>query len=248
MLFDTHAHLAAGTDSLNRLLSTMNSLEIKKCIVVGGGLVPARRIHESADPTEAMKITFDHLGMLGQCAESQGRLLPFYFANPWIAPEEYLRLGESFYGLKLGPAVHGVPLSSPRTMVWVEAARALRHIVYLHCLDRDGFRVSELCTLALRFPSISFILGHGGIGHLDYSAVDLIAPHSNISFETSGAFKAVVQYACSTLGAQRVLFGSEYPLQSAACEIAKIRDLALNRADLEAVAGRNIEELIGRAR
>jgi predicted TIM-barrel fold metal-dependent hydrolase len=250
MLIDAHAHLHAGPESLARLLASMDALSIDRTVVVLGGVVPPQRLTEvSGDARErGLSLPCDNRRILEQCRHAQGRLLPFYFANPWVDPEEYRRIGASFYGLKLGPAVHGAPLLGPETRAYVELAATFDHPVYLHCLDRDGFRVSDLVRLALDFPKVRFILGHGGVGQLDFDCVDQIAPLANIAYETSGAFSAPVKHACARLGTDRVIFGSEYPLQSARAEVAKLHDLDLDRRALRAVGGQNILRLLGKAR
>jgi len=49
------------------------------------------------------------------------------------------------------------------------------------------------------------------------------------------------------LGASRILYGSEYPLQSAAAELRKVRELTLSDAEMEAITGGNIRRLLARA-
>jgi predicted TIM-barrel fold metal-dependent hydrolase len=252
MLFDGHAHLLPTDEARERLLASMDSLQIERAVVVGAGILSpqrlARQIRAPFDFGHTRDLHCDNRGVLAQCRKSGGRLQPFYFANPWEPTDDYCRSGTQFVGLKLAPAVHGLPLEAPGNLAYVRAAVELGHPVYLHCLDHDGFRVSDLASLAARMPENTFILGHGGIGELDYDGVDLIAPFPNVHFETSGTFKAVVQYALKVLGARRVLFGSEYPLQSAAAELAKMRDLGVPEYVLRKVLGGNTQRLLGEGR
>lgn len=250
MLIDSHAHLRPTREALADLLRSMDRLKIDQTVVVGGGLLPPSQI--GANISEARgaqsdlnsKITFNNAELLNISRLAEGRILPFYFANPWIAPDEYREIGASFFGLKLGPVIHGCPLEAEEIKTYLHVACMHHHPVYLHCLGRDGFRVKNLIALAEIFPRLTFILGHGGIGNLDFSAIDEIEPHRNILYETSGAFKAVVKAACTKLGMRRVLFGSEYPLQSSIAELAKINDLDLSDENLRAVLGGNISRVL----
>jgi predicted TIM-barrel fold metal-dependent hydrolase len=248
MLFDSHAHLAPGPESLNTLLATMQRLEIEGAVVVpGAGLPPAQLARQIAAPPPldvARAIRYNNAGLWAQCEQSGGRLFPFYFANPHDPTDEYRAIGAGFSGLKFGPGVHGVPFRSSKMNAYVKVAVEFGHPVYAHCLDRDGFRVSDFVKLANRFPGTTFILGHGGVGLIDLPAVDLIAPNPRILFEISGTFVAVVQYAVERLGAKRVLFGTEYPLQSPRAEIAKLLDLKISSEDLREVSGGNIRRLL----
>jgi predicted TIM-barrel fold metal-dependent hydrolase len=252
MLCDSHAHLLPTPEARERMLASMDRLGIARTVVVGGGLIQprvlARQILRGVDPRTAPTFRCDNLSVLAQCELAGGRLLPFYFANPHESPAEYREIGARFRGLKLGPAVHGIPLTAIENLSYLDAAEELGHPVYLHCLDREGFRVRDLVQVAVRFPALTFILGHGGVGELDYDGVDEIAPFANILFETSTTFRAVVLYAVEILGASRVLFGTEYPLQSARAELAKIDDLPLEPSALAQLKGGNILRVLeGRA-
>lgn len=245
MFIDSHAHLSLRPTALTSLLDSMNRFEIDQTVVVGGGLVDPTKLQR---PGSGRDVLFDNLALLEICQTAPGRLLPFYFANPWVRPDEYAEVGSRFHGLKFGPIVHACPLTSPEMRAYLDVAARLKHPVYSHCLEQDGFRVSGLRRLAETYPDLNFILGHGGVGHLDYAAIEEIAPVANIFYETSGPFKAVVAKAVETLGARRVLFGSEHPLQGAAAELAKINDIGLGRDDFAAITGGNIARLLGQSR
>jgi predicted TIM-barrel fold metal-dependent hydrolase len=167
---------------------------------------------------------------------SQGSLLPFYFANPFNSTEEYKRIGNQFYGLKLAPAVHGVKLADTKNINYIEEATSFHHPVYLHCLNQDGFRVEDLKALSSSYPNTRFVLGHAGIGQCDFSAVDTIVDNKNIYFETSG-----IEYAVKKLGQERIIFGSEYPLQNPKIEILKIKLLNISLEKLN----QNAKNLLG---
>lgn len=249
-LIDAHAHVRLADGEVTRLLARMDELGIGRTVVVGGGLLSpheiARRMIVPPTESEAEGVDFDNAALLQACAEAGGRLLPFFFANTWRGVTGYRAAGASFAGLKLGPVIHGMSFSDERLRAFVAVAGELKHPVYLHCLARPGVDIADLCALAAHFPEVSFIMGHGGIGHMDLLAIDQIAPHANISFETSGSFSMAVKAALKTLGAGRVLFGSEYPLQDPQVELVKIRCLDLNEADFAAVTGGNIARLVGR--
>ena len=247
MLIDAHAHLKPTAQALDALLASMQRLDINQSIVVGGGLATPAELSlniGSAKIATQKAIRFDHVEFLWLCYLSEGRLVPFYFANPWIEPTEYINIGQRFRGLKIGPAVHGCALNSKETQEYIDVAAVHRHPIYLHCLAQDGFRVADLVELARKNSKQIFMLGHGGIGNLDFLAVDEIVDQENIYFETSGTFKAVVLHALATLGVERVLFGSEYPLQSASAELAKMRDLGLSETDFEKVVAENIARIL----
>ncbi|MEK7321612.1 MAG: amidohydrolase family protein [Pseudomonadota bacterium] len=246
-VFDFHARLVPDTTSLERLLLMMDEVGIERAAVAAGGTIPLERLSRQIVEGGCADIDADNDFVLDACARAAGRLVPFFFANPHRNADHYRQRVSEFSGLELAPAVHGVALSDGRTAALVEVAVTAGHPVYLHCLARAGFCVADLVTLAQRFPSAAFVLGHGGIGHIDLYGIELIAPAPNISLETSGGYTRVVQHALARLGTDRVLFGSEYPIQHPAVELAKYRALDIEPATWERVAWRNACRLLGAA-
>lgn len=242
--FDGHAHLQPNPESKARLLAAMDAHDIHRAAVVAGGVVSPYQLARNMMSGDGCDIDVKNEELRELCSSSAGRLLPFFFANPHRGDAPYLAAGKDFCGLKLGPAVHGVALTDPRTFSLIEVAASFQHPVYLHCLARPGFDVAALVSLAASFPKVSFILGHAGIGNCDFHAIGLIEPHRNTFFETSGGFGAVIEEACRRLGCRRVIFGTEYPLQFPSVELEKIRCLTLSREERFAVLGGNIEKLL----
>jgi uncharacterized protein len=222
-LFDFHARLAPVPGAVEKLLAVLDASGIERAALCAGGTIDLLRLsrqlieggHVTTDP--------DNDAVLAACRGSGGRLVPFYFANPHRPPREYEKRAADFRGLEVSPAVHGVPLADPRTHDLVEVAAAAGHPVYAVCLIREGSGVRDLAALAARFPAATFVLGHSGTGNIDFDAVDVIAPVPNVLFETSGGYSSVLAEALRRLGAGRLLFGSEFPLQHPEVELAKFR-------------------------
>lgn len=231
-LIDFHSHLHPSLQARANLLEKMDQLGISKtCVIPGTEIAPIILSKQMHNP-QPMNIDASNEEVRLLCAEKNGRLLPFYFANPLGTTEEYLREGRKYHGLKIGPVVHGVPLVDPKYIPFLEGARKFNHSVYLHCLAKNGFLVDSLLEIARDYSDLHFVLGHAGIGNCDFSAVAKIKDMPNIYFETSGGFSSVIEFAVKELGIDRILFGSEYPLQAPELEIAKIELLKLDTAKL----------------
>jgi len=240
-LIDFHAHLAPNQEALDVLLASMDANEITQAVIVAGGVLPPSQLSLHLAKGGGKNVTVDNHEIQSLCRSTNGRLLPFYFANPYDSVDEYRSIGTDFYGLKLAAIVHGVPLDDEHNQKFLEVARGFGHPVYLHCLPRDGFDIEAFRRLAQAFPDVSVVLGHGGVNTCDFYAVDMIADLPNVYFETSGPFLSVVKYAAKTLGSHRILFGSEHPLQSARVEIEKMRASGLSFETLNANARRIVK-------
>jgi predicted TIM-barrel fold metal-dependent hydrolase len=244
-IFDAHAHLLPGPGRVAQLLESMHTHGIGRTVVVAGAVPKGEDVSRLAIEGGGVGADPYNDVVLDACEESDGRLIPFFFGNPHREAKTYQEAAHRVRGLKLGPAVHGVALDDPRHVPFIQVARDFGHPVYLHCLERPGFRVLELIDLAERFPDVTFILGHGGVGDMDLYGVSLIRPYANISFETSGGYLCVLRAALAQLGPERVIFGSEYPFQHPHLELEKYRLLNLPRAVWEDVSWNNISRLIG---
>jgi len=250
-IFDGHSRLRPDAEAPHRLLAEMDALGVTRALVAGGGYVTPDQLSRHIAEGGGMDVTVDHDQLLRQCEVDAARLLPAYIPNPYRAAEAY-RLyreeGRLFRVLKIVSVLHGIELQDPRNIGLIEVAEELGHPVSLHCLHRRGFDVPELVALALRFPRVSFILEHSGVGNCDLHGLSLIREHHNIAFETSGGFSLVIKEACKRLGPQRVIFGSEYPIQNIRVELVKMEGLDLSPVDRTLVMGGNLAKLMAGAR
>jgi predicted TIM-barrel fold metal-dependent hydrolase len=245
MIFDVHARLSPRPGAVADLLSTMDSAGIGRAAVAAGGVVDLDRLSAQITGGGGVRTDADNGTIRRACAESGGRLLPFYFGNPHRGPGAYRRDAHLFRGLELSPAVHGVGLDDRRTAAYVAVAADAGHPVYVVCLGRPGARADDLVNLARRFPSTTFLFGHCGHIGIDAHGLNQITPQPNIVAEASGCLTVTARLAVQRLGPARVLFGSEYPLQHPSVELAKFAALGLALDDWRQIAWTNAHRIFG---
>ncbi|MFE4534697.1 amidohydrolase family protein [Streptomyces scopuliridis] len=244
-MFDFHVRLAPAPAASDRLLELLDACGIDRAVACAGGTMPPAQLSRFLVEGGHIETDADNDAVLKACSESGGRLVPFFFANPRRSADVYRERAAEFRGVEISPAVHGVPLDDPRTARLAEVARDAGHSVYTVCLDRPGSRVADLVALASAHPEVTFVLGHAGIGSLDLYAVELIGRQENVLLETSGGYTCVTRAAVERLGADRVLFGSEAPLQHPEVELAKLRYAGIGDDDRQRIAWRNACRLLG---
>ena len=104
---------------------------------------------------------------------------------------------------------------------------------------------SDLVDLARRFPSAKIVLAHlGGIrqrGILDIKA------YPNMWVDTSGSQPedGLVEYAVRKLGAERILYGSDWPIRDFGVQAGRILGAAISERDRELILGGNARRLLG---
>jgi predicted TIM-barrel fold metal-dependent hydrolase len=242
---DFHVRLVPRPGARDRLLSTLDECGLERAVVCAGGTIDLDQLSRQLILGGHVETDADNDAVLSACNGTDGRLVPFFFANPHREPARYRERAAEFRGLEISPAVHGVGLADPRAAALVEIAAAVGHPVYTVCLDRPGAGVGDLAALARRFPEADFVLGHSGIGNIDFYALALIEGEANIALETSGGYTSVAEAALRRLGADRVVFGSEYPLQHPAVELAKFQALRIPPEQWRRVAWDNAHRLLG---
>jgi uncharacterized protein len=244
MIIDFHARLSPGPGEPSALLAAMDRAGITAAAVSAGGVLGIDRLARQLSVGGRSAARPDNEGVRRACARSGGRLVPFYFADPRRGPEEYRRAAADFRGLEISPAVHGFTLGEPGVAALARIAADVGHPVYVVCLGRPGARAEDLAALAASRPATTFVFGHCGGNGLDTDGLHRLAPLPNVLAETSGAYTLAARLAVRRLGAARVLFGTEYPLQDPRVEVAKLGALGLTVAERRAVACENACRLL----
>jgi predicted TIM-barrel fold metal-dependent hydrolase len=246
-VFDFHTRLVPRPGALDRLLAVLDGCRIDRAAVSAGGTIDLLRLSRQLVEGGYVDTDADNDAVLQAAGAADGRLVPVFFANPRRGPERYYERAGEFSGLEISPAVHGVELGDRRTAELVSVAADFDHSVYVVCLDRPGSGVADLAALADRFPDVTFVLGHSGIGNIDFYGIELVAPRPNIVVETSGGYTSVLRAALDRLSPSRVLFGSEFPLQHPSVELAKYAALDLPADHWHQVAWDNAIRLLERS-
>lgn len=244
-IFDFHVRLAPRPDAVDRLLTSMDEHEVERAGVSAGGVIELDRLAYQLHHGGHVENDADNDAVLDAAERTGGRLVPFYFGNPHTGPADYRERAADFDGLEISPAVHGGRLDDERVTPFIEVAAEYRHPVYIVCLGRPGARADDLVALAQRFPSVSFVLGHCGFVVVDFYSVNRVAATPNILAETSASYTALAKTAVERLGPDRLLFGTEYPLQHPTVELAKVRALGLDDDAERRVMWENASRLVG---
>ena len=226
-IFDGHVRLAPVPGARDKVLAAMDDCGIDRAFVAAGGTIDLRRLSRQLVKGGHVENDADNDAVLEACEKSADRLVPVYFANPHRSARRYRERAAEFAGLEISPAVHGVRLDAPVVGDLVATAGEFGHSVYVVCISHPGTEVADLVALAGRFPHVTFVLGHSGVGNIDFYGIDLVAGAPNVVVETSGGYTSVLKAAIEAMGPSRVLFGSEFPLQHPSVELAKYAALDL---------------------
>lgn len=224
MIIDSHLHLGSCSvfglntteDELMRALD-VNNLDAA-IIQPYPGAPDCRQVH-------------DRIADL--CQANPGRVFGLMSMNPHCPENEFKAEASrcirelGFKGIKLHTFGHAVsPLSSAADMVF-RTAQELGVPVNVHTGTGVPFALPSLCLpIAKRYPDVPAVLAHAG--YAVYTAEALIAAQyaDNVFLETSWCQIQNIAGFINSLGASRVLFGSDLtvniPVEKAKYESLKI--------------------------
>lgn len=138
----------------------------------------------------------------------------------------------------------------PRVLPIVHACAERRALVLVHAWDKATGQLPHESTahhvarLAASCPDARLVMAHLG-GFLP-GAIEAVRGHPNVHVDTSGTVTASgqVAHAVATLGAERVLFGSDATMACLATNVGKVLDAGLDEEAARLVMGGNAERLL----
>jgi predicted TIM-barrel fold metal-dependent hydrolase len=150
-------------------------------------------------------------------------------------------------GIKLWIAVHAT--DSRLDPLMQRAAELEIPVLYHAWYKADGqtgneSTAAEIADLARRHPKVAIIMAH--LGGVRWRGVLDIKPYSNVLVDTSGSqpVAGLVEYAVAQLGAERVVFGSDWPLRNYAVQKARVSGAHISKRDKACILGENAARLL----
>lgn len=168
--------------------------------------------------------------------------------NPAAVADEILALG--LRGLKLHPDIQGVALDDPRCMRIFEVCEG-RLPVLLHTGD-SRYRYSnpeELIPVLKAFPRLTVIGAHFGGYSVWQDAAEKLAPSPGLYVDCSSSLFSMTPEEGRRLvrlwGAERVLFGTDYPMWDPTEELARFDAMGLSDRESALILHENAERIFG---
>lgn len=141
----------------------------------------------------------------------------------------------------------------------LKVCRAFRVPVMIHTNEPVGHpypgktanTLAQIQALLQRFPQNTFILAHWGAGLFFYSLMKKGVREvlQNVYFDTAASpylyDPDVFPLAVRLVGAEKILFGSDYPLLAPGRYFAEMNSSGLNREAIAAICGLNAARLFG---
>ena len=243
---------AAPMATAEELVTAMDAAGIDRAVVLGMGWT---------DRTLAWEVN-DYL--LEAASRYPDRLIPFCSVNPaWgdeaiREAERCAHLGARGIG-ELHPDTQGFDLTSPEVMGPImETVRRQGMLLLTHSSEPVGHRYpgkgattpEVLLGLIQRYPDTPIVCAHWGGGLPFYNLMPEIRGTLQNSYFDSAASSRLYQsevfsIATGLVGAEHILFGSDFPLLSPQRAMRQVTVQTLTEAEKRAILGDNARRLLG---
>jgi predicted TIM-barrel fold metal-dependent hydrolase len=131
-----------------------------------------------------------------------------------------------------------------------EFERLVAQVVKMNMVLDVHTELEEMEFIIEKFPQATIVFPHFGDGHEYehiFKRIDLVAKHSNTYLDTSGYGHdrvGMLEYAVKTIGAERVLFGSDFSINCPATVIARVQNAFLSDEQKRKILSENLQALL----
>lgn len=239
-IIDSHCHLDIGIRkqvTAEQLLRQMDANSVARAVICTVDQFVAVRNREGNDK------------IISAVKQWPDRFWGLAAVNPWFGDEavqELTRcLDAGLVGLKLNSHLQGFVLSDPLVHPLIDICQQHNGIVYAHTGTPITAEPFQLAELARTFADTPMIMGHMGFTDYWYDAVPAAMQADNIYLETSLIDIDNIANAIQKLGADRIIFGSDYPESDLSLEIEKMSLVDMNDRQRQQIMHDNALKLVG---
>jgi len=244
-VIDAHCHL--GTSLVSRVeISEEQLLRTMAEHGIGAALVMPQ-------PHQGMEVAPIHDRIARFAEGNPGVIYGMANLSPRVAEAEYRAeverciRGHGFRALKLDPSVAALPINHARCEIVFATAREFGVPVIIHTGMGVPHALPSLAIPpALRYPDVTVVLAHAGFAIFAAEAIVAAQVCPNIVLEPSWCASYQVAEMVRTIGAERVMYGSDHP-SNVASELAKLRSIGLTAAQRDRVLGGTARRVFGLA-
>ena len=131
-----------------------------------------------------------------------------------------------------------------------EWAQVMKLAARLNMVIQIHTNTKEMEYLADNFPENTIVFPHFGSNKDDiFARIAIVAKHPNAHIDVSGSGierVGILERAVKEIGADRVLYGSDFTINEPSAVIARVKNAFLTPGDREKILFRNVERLLNR--
>ncbi|MFA6715709.1 MAG: amidohydrolase family protein [Victivallales bacterium] len=244
MIIDSHLHLkgdketAVSFDNINEMIDDQQSAGVdKSCLMHGRSTLPCFYFDE-----QAQQETAENLRTIVNAYP--GRFYALLYLNPLLPTEFLAKVLQEYIvdgpltGVKLTCQMNARDrrLDEICSFIEVNDIPVLWHSWY-KTVCRYPFESdpSDIAYFAGKFPGIRILMAH--LTAARARGIQDIKNFPNVSIDSSGSQPedGYMEYALKHIGADRILFGSDYPCRDISTQMGRVESVGLTKAEKEKI-------------
>ena len=185
-----------------------------------------------------------------------GRFIPFFSVNPRYEEQAITEIEKyagnlGWRGLKLHPQFQTYQANCIEVKRLIEQAAKYNCVVLYHSGDNYVGSYSPpslIADVAKDFPDTPIVMGHMGVSDWP-EAIEVARLYDNVILDTTSCTinYGILEYSVKQVGAERLIWGSDFPFYPFQLGISKIIDSELDEDSKEFILGRNIKRIMDNA-
>jgi len=260
-IYDSHVHIypdkiaVKATENINGFYGlslkafdgTVNTL-----LEVGGRAGVSKYLVHSVS-TSARQVESINNFIISQCEAHPGVFIGFATMHPDYAnPYDELKCAKDMgiKGVKLHPDFQDFAISDPKMDEAYEAIESLDLPILFHTGDNRFNRSNprHVPEVLRKHPKLKIICAHFG-GWSEWDEAESCLKKGSVWIDTCSSMYWIPDETAKRLinhyGAERVLFGSDYPMWNVADEIKRMENLKLTDREYRMIYSENLSNLLG---
>ena len=204
-----------------------------------------------ASPPDSALAVFNRRGndfIRAEAGRFPGRIIPACTVNPWYGEDAMQEVNRAASNgarmLVLHPTLQGFLINDDLADPVIEKAGELGLPVYVHTGPHLYGAPWQLADCALRFPGVTFIMGHAGATDFWNDVPSAVGFAPNVFIEGSYARPFIFMSHLRAVGADRGIMGSAAPRNNLVFEWEQYREY-LPADTFGAVFGDNLARILG---
>lgn len=221
-MIDTHVHIGGEEAGFHMneemVLHSMEKYNIDISIVSNGDSVEygenfiklLEEMQISQEETLARVIKF--------CRENPGRIYGGFWCKPHheVLTDDIDKMIEDnrdvIVALKVHPTLSNLSFTDEKMHPYLKLAQKYHLPVIVHTANDEVASPMRVYEMACRYPGLTFIMAHMGLGTDNKLAVDLMDKASNLYADTTWVPVETTLEVIRRYGSERVMFGSDNPI------------------------------------
>jgi len=234
-MIDAHVHLGSIPDLKGRKWGNFvdykkvaKKFRVKKYCVIPIGL-----------PDNFTKNTTPDNNSVLREVERNKSVIPLYWFNVFDLPK---KIDEKYKAIKFHPDIGKVDIDDKRV---VDLVKRINLPVFVHTNESKEYSNLGKASDLARKVNVPVIAIHSGSTTSTFFKFDNYKFPKNIYFETSGIqYSIILQKIYKKFGAERIIFGSDYPFGDPRVSLAMINTLNPSFKERELITELNIKHIL----